>query len=168
MGWLRSDKVMEMSLQKAQVEISSERGHNSGYPLWRDLALVLVWTALLVWTKAKKVQVRRSLKSWFYFSFFKLFPRLGWDATGSAKLLNYTESNWSLFSSICVKVCNGKKQYGIAASTGSVPIFCDQEFDPSALSSDEKIWSFYLFTHTSKSGLSFSPPPQPLLLRMKR
>lgn len=30
---LRSDKVVEMSLYKALLEISSERGHNSGYPL---------------------------------------------------------------------------------------------------------------------------------------
>lgn len=161
-------QIMEMSLLKAQAEISSERGHNSGYPLWRDLALVLVWTALLVWTKAKKFQIRGSLKELILFFTFKLFPTSGWDVAGSAKVLNYMESNWSLFSFICVKVCNGKKKYGITASTGSVPIYSDQEFDPSAFSPDEEIWSFHLFTHTSNSGLSFSPPPQPLLLMMKR
>lgn len=156
---LCSDKVMKMSPRKAPAEILSERGHNSGYPLWRALALVLVWTALLAWTKAQKFQVRRSLKSWFYFSFSKQFLRSGWDVAGFAKILNYTETNWTLFFSICGKVCNGKKQYGITASTGSLPIYSDQEFDPSAFSPHEEIRSFCLFTHTSNSGLSFSLPP---------
>lgn len=39
---LCSDKVVEMPLYKALGEISSERGHNFGYPLGRDLALVMV------------------------------------------------------------------------------------------------------------------------------
>lgn len=54
--------------------------------------------------------------------------------------INYREINcFTLFFSICIKVSNSKKQHGITASTGSVPIHPDQESDPSAFSPDEEI-----------------------------